>query len=260
MDIQKIDQQKDRCSVVVKGSSPAYMNTIRRLVMTEVPTMAIKSVTFVTNTSAMYDEMIAHRLGLVVLKTDLDGYKIADPKTPVSELGAVHSVDLTLKAEGPCTVYAEMLQSRDPKIKPVFPKTIIAKLTKGQSIDLVAKAVLGKGKTHVKHSPGLLYYYGYPQIKIDPKADTVGAVAICPKKVFKADGKSAVVDKLLACDLCMACSDAYPDAISVDGSEEDFVMFIESWGQLSLNEIISESVKAMDEKLDAFSKSLKSLK
>ncbi len=260
MELQKIDQQKDRCSFIVKGTNPAYMNTIRRLIMTEVPTMAIKSVKFITNTSAMYDEMVAHRLGLIVLKTDLEGYEVADPATPLADLGAVHAVDLSLKAEGPCTVYAEMLQSRDPKIKPVYPKTIIAKLTKGQSLEIEAKAVLGRGKNHVKHTPGLVYYRGNPQIKVDPKEDTAGVVALCPTKVFKADGRKAVVEKPLACILCMACADAYPESISVKGSEEDFIMFIEAWGQLSLTEMMNQAAEELNSKVDEFSKALKNVK
>ena len=260
MDVKLVNQQKDKVMFVLKGASPAYANTLRRLIMMETPTMAVKSVTFSTNTSAMYDEMIAHRLGLVVLKTDLQGYERIEKCKCEGKGCARCSVELSLQAEGPCTVYAEMLKSKDPKIKPVFPKTIIAKLGKNQSLALEAKAVLGIGKVHVKHSPGLVYYQGYPKITVDPKADTSAAVRVCPRKVFKLEGKKAVVDNLMACNLSMACVDALPDAITVEGSDKDFVMYMESWGQLTPKEMIDQAMDVMDEKLDAFAKALKSAK
>ncbi len=44
----------------------------------EVPTMAIEDVEFRKNNSILYDEIIAHRLGLVPLKTDLKSYNLPE--------------------------------------------------------------------------------------------------------------------------------------------------------------------------------------
>ncbi len=260
MELKMIGKERDRISFTVKDTTPAFMNAMRRLMIDEVPTMAIKTVNFVKNTSALYDEMIAHRLGLVVLKTDLEGYELPDQCKCGGKGCARCTADITLQAEGPCVVYAESLKVKDPKVKPVHPKTIIARLAKNQSLELEAKAVLGRGKDHVKFSPGLVYYHGHPIIKVNPREDTSAAVKACPKKVFTLDGKKAVVSNLLACDLNMACVDAVPDGVTVEESSTDFVMFIEPWGQLKPKEMVEQAVIMMDEKCDAFTKALKSLK
>ena len=56
------------------GASPAFANAFRRAMIGEVPTLAIEDVRIYDNTSAFFDEMLAHRLGLIPIKTDLSTY------------------------------------------------------------------------------------------------------------------------------------------------------------------------------------------
>ena len=53
-------------------------------------------------------------------------------------------------------VYASELKSKDPAIKPVYPKMPIVKLLKGQSLEQEALDGLGNGKEDSKWSPGLV--------------------------------------------------------------------------------------------------------
>ena len=138
---------------------PWYANTLRRLILSEVPIMAIELCEISKNGSALYDEMLAHRLGLVPLTTDLKGYNLpTDEEKDSGEYLAKSSCKLTLKAKGPGIVYAKDLKSKDPKVKPVYPDMPIVKLLEGQEVEIVATAVMGQGKDHVKWSPGHAFF------------------------------------------------------------------------------------------------------
>lgn len=52
------------------GIHPAIANTFRRLMLSDVPSMAIEKVYVQNNTSVIQDEVLAHRLGLIPLKAD----------------------------------------------------------------------------------------------------------------------------------------------------------------------------------------------
>ena len=68
------------------------------------------------------------------------------------------TVKLTLKAQGPGTVYASDIKSKDPEIKPMHGKMPLVKLLEGQELELEATAILGQGKEHSKYCPGLIFY------------------------------------------------------------------------------------------------------
>ena len=164
IELLKKDKKTGRVTFLLKGSTPAFANALRRIMIEGVPSMAIEDVEFVQNSSALYDEVLAHRLGLIPLSTDLKGYEL---RKPGDELSAKNSVKLILRAKGPCTVYAEDLKSKDPKVKPVYPKTPIVRLLKGQELELEATAVLGMGKEHVKFAPCLVWYTYKPKVTVN---------------------------------------------------------------------------------------------
>ena len=74
MEVDIPEDKGDSVRFILRESFPAFANALRRVILAEVPVMAIEDVIFVENTSVMYDEILAHRLGLVPLKTDLDAY------------------------------------------------------------------------------------------------------------------------------------------------------------------------------------------
>ncbi|MFH0752653.1 MAG: DNA-directed RNA polymerase subunit D [archaeon] len=258
MDIKKLKQDNETGIYVVKDTTTAYLNTLRRLILQKVPTAAIEDVTFLENGSALYDEFIAHRLGLIPLTTDLKSYFIR-PECKCKGNGCARcELSITLDKKGPCTVYAEDLKSADPKIKPVFPKTPIVKLLAGQNLKIEAKIILGNGKDHMKFAPGKIFYQGYPEIKILQPNKV--AVDQCPQKILKKDGKNIKVTDITACNLCKACEDASEGAITVNGSDKNFILTIESWGQLSIKEMMSTAIEIMEEELDSLKENIKKIK
>jgi len=120
--------------------------------------------------------------------------------------------------------------------------------------------LLGGGKQHAKFSPGHVYFLGYPQFNIKEAKDAKKCVEVCPKKILKLDGKKLKVTDATSCTLCKACEDACQDAIKVEGSKEDFIITIESWGQLSVKEMLTKAIEIFDEELDELEEGLKELK
>lgn len=254
MEIQLLKKSDDEMNFIVKDINSVFANTLRRLILDEVPTLAIEDVELHKNSSAMYDEMLAHRLGLIPLTSDIKSYTFPE-ECKCKGKGCAHcQLYMTLKAKGSCTVYASDIKSKDPKVKPAFPKMPIVKLLKDQEIDLDAIAVLGKGKDHIKFSPGLIYYHAYPNIKI---TDAKKAVAeVCPTgAVYLKDDKLKTDEQ--KCILCRACEEKGSE---IKSSDTDFIFFLESFGQLSTKEIIVTAMKIFQNKLKEFEKLVNKIK
>ena len=258
MKLALVEKNKKKMILEVSGTSPAFVNTLRRVFASEIPTMAISKVEFKSNSSALYDEIIAHRLGLLVLKTDLLSYNIPKPDAPSSP--ATHCT-FKLKAVGPKVVYASDLKSSDSGIKPVHPETIIVKLLEGQELELLASAHLGFGKDHSKWSPGLVTYYYTPTIKVNNKsASFKDSKDNFPKLVFNAKGEIDV-KKINSPQLIDACKDVDETVVSITYADPqtEFILTIEPWGQLSAEEIVEEGIKQYSSQLDEFKKLLKDI-
>lgn len=262
MDITLIDQNKknNMLTFLLSKADVVYANTLRRMMISEVPVMAIEDVEFKANNSALYDEMVAHRLGLISIKTDLKAYNLPSKCTCNGAGCARCQLKMTLSAEGPKTVYSKDIKSKDPKVKPVFDNIPIVKLLEGQSLEFEATAMLGLGKEHTKWSPSLTFYKNSPNLKVVKQPSDMDAfVNSCPKKVFEIkSGKVKVNDKnLYACDLCEACIDFEKGIVELSSNEDEFIFEVESWGQLEPKELVESAVDAFNDKLAELKKLIK---
>lgn len=141
-------------SVKLKGVPLQYANALRRICLNGVPVFAIDTVDVIENSSVMSDEGIAHRLGLIPIRTDLK--RFAEPskcpcqsKTGCSNCRVMLVVDSGI-ADTTRTVTSAELSSEDDTIKPVSDKVPIVQIAPGQNIKLEAYARLGRGSDHAK--------------------------------------------------------------------------------------------------------------
>jgi DNA-directed RNA polymerase subunit D len=258
MNIQLLDKSKDgmKMSFSIRGTTAAFMNTLRRAMLEEVPTMAIEDVEFSKNSSVLYDEMIAHRLGLIPLKTDLKSYELVGSYKEVSELSAKQKVTFTLKAKGPGIVLASELESSDKSVAPAFMDMPITKLTKGQVLELEATAILGKGKTHSKWSPGHVYYSNEAKITVNNDEKLLDQMKEkYPPQIFDKSGK---IDRNLinTPELVDAC-DGVSKLIEIERKEDSFIFVVESFGQLPPKAMVLEAVKQVSDQLDGITELIK---
>ncbi len=234
VEIKTVKKEKEEM-IVIADLNVTLANAIRRSVE-EIPVLAIDEVEIYKNDSALYDEVIAHRLGLIPLKNQ----KIKS------------DVELKLKAKGKesgTTVLSEVLGELV-----VYPDMPIVLLEKEQEIELVAKARVGKSKNHAKFSPGMIYYKHLPKIKITSEGEKHQELAELFPENFEFDGKLKVKDAL-AGDIDDEDVKEFPGVKIEFGNE--LAIDIESWGQIDAKDIFIESAKALKDNLNEVIKALK---
>ncbi len=252
------DEKNNKLAFSAEEIDAAFANAIRRAALEEVPVMAIEDVEIRRNSSALYDEIVAHRLGLIPLKTDMESYNLPEKCKCGGEGCGRCTVKLSLRAVGPGIVPASELKPKDPKIKPVFPDMPIVKLLKGQKIELEATAVLGKGKSHAKWIPGLVYYKKFPIVKLSGEIKDKLLAERFPDIFELKDGKIKVNEKnLMASHLTDSAEEITGGAVKIEEKEDAYLFVIESWGQLSCQEIIEEALSQLTEKFEKLKEELK---
>ncbi|MFP6585910.1 MAG: DNA-directed RNA polymerase subunit D, partial [Candidatus Nitrosopelagicus sp.] len=140
--IQVINTDSKKISIKLKGVSLEYANALRRICLNGVPVFAIDTVDIIENTSVIADEDLAHRLGMIPLKTELSRFDEPDSRVMfILDSGDIKSARTITSAD---------LLTKDEIVKPISDKIPIAYLAPGQRIRFEAYAKLGRGTEHAK--------------------------------------------------------------------------------------------------------------
>lgn len=213
-------------------------NSIRRYI-NHIPVMAVDEVEITKNDSALYDETIAHRLGLVPLKTD---GRVTENSTG--------ELKLDVKNEG-------LVLSEELKGKPdvIYKKIPITTLAKGQELQFVASVRAGMGMEHAKFSPGLMFYRHLTEITLD-KSFLEQVKRACPESNIKEKGGKIVITddgKKEVADVC--------EGIAKKGKKEaeiktkgELVVVVETFGQMEVEDIFKNSIASLIKDLKEISK------
>jgi len=213
-------------------------NALRRSVG-EIDILAIDECDIYKNDSALYDEIIAHRLGLVSLKNQ--------------KMRKGDVVEFKLKGKG--EVDGKMILAGEMGAEIIYPETPIVLLGEGQQLEIVARARAGKGVNHAKFMPGLVYYKHLPTIKLNAEGEKQTELVEIYPEVFEMYGEKVKVKDAWKCNLDEEDAKDYPGVeISFGGS---LVFAIESWGQIGAKKIFEESCKVLKSNLLEVSKAVK---
>lgn len=181
MKIESLEENNKVYRFALKDATNSEANALRRVAVNHVKTFAIESITFYENSSAMFDEYIAHRLGLIPIKTPSSGYTDED------------EILFTLEAEGPKTVYSSELAGKDKEVKVANEGIPIIKLAQEQKIRVDCKAVMGNGAKHAKFQPGIVTYDQVNDNTFNFYVETFGQMP--PKEIIN-KAFSAIKDEL----------------------------------------------------------------
>lgn len=259
--IKILDIKSDTIDFLLLNADLAFANSLRRVIISEVPTMAIDMAQVIENTSPLFDEFVVHRIGLVPLVSeDIDKYEFPLKCTCKSGCSRCQ-VDfiLSVKCDENCkddtlevTSNDIILKNQECRVKPVDygnNPIVLTKLKKGQSINMTLTAKKGIGKTHAKWSPVCTCVMKpIPTVEIldmdgdnflqrlNPN-DKQKFCDACPSKVFKYDeiNDKIVVDKSDKCTFCEECLIATQDFIKKK-DKTDFKNFCEEKREEGMNE------------------------
>jgi DNA-directed RNA polymerase subunit D len=252
-----IELEEDHIRFLLSGVTAAFANGIRRVCMSEVPVLAIDEISIYDNTSVLFDEQIALRLGLVPLQTeDLDQFSRPEECQCAGAGCPGCRVDFMLSAVGPGMVYSRDIQFTDPTVRPAFEKIPLVILGDGEKLVIEGFATRRIGKDHAKWQSGTLCgYKNLPAIEIGECTGCGRCVEVCPRNVFVIKDGRAKATNILECSLCKLCIDGCEaGAIKVTPVLDSFVLTIESGGSVPVKELVaraSDEIRKRAEALDA---------
>jgi DNA-directed RNA polymerase subunit D len=155
MDIDIIELSERKARFVLSEVSVSLANAIRRSILAEVPVLTIDDVNVYDNTSVLFDEQLALRLGLIPLKADISTYAFLEDCSCEGKGCASCQASLSLSAEGPKVIYSADLVSSDPDVEPADGTIPIVELKNNHKVVVEAIARLGTGKKHAKWQAGV---------------------------------------------------------------------------------------------------------
>ena len=266
MDIEMIEMTERKAKFLMKDASPAMANALRRTLLTDIPKMAIDKVEFhlgpimvddreYESITPLFDEIVAHRMGLIPVPTDLALFGMQEDCSCGGEGCPSCTIMYSLNKIGPCTVLSgDLLPLGDETLKVKDEFIPIVDLADGQAVLIYAIAKMGTAKQHVKWQVAVGVGYKYLPI-IDLKrtdGDVLALVDICPKKVFVADKGQLKVKNPLDCSLCMACVDADKGMVEVRPDDRNFIFKFETDGSLSAENALNKALSILSQQADDF--------
>jgi DNA-directed RNA polymerase subunit D len=263
MKVEILEKNDSKIKFLLSGVKASFAGALRRVMISEVPTMAIEWVDFKKNDSAMPDEVLANRLGQIPLTYDRKAYNLMSECKCESKGCSRCQAKISLKKKGPGIIYSEDLKSTDKSVQPAIEKIPIVELFENQELQFVATAQLGLGKEHAKWKGAVVGYKNLPKIKINDidKKTFQKFVDVCPRDVFKIESDKLVVTNPVKCILCMQCVEASEKGeVEVEPVEDTFVFNVETASGIKPDEIVLLAAEIIGTKMGEFQKALKKIK
>lgn len=235
MKVELLSRDEESATFLVKGSNTGLMNALRRIIISEVPVFAIEELYVYENDSPIWDEFIAHRVGLIPLKAEYGTYTLSS------------EVMFQLEVSGPAVVTAGHLKPSDPSVVPVDDKIVIVKLMDGQRLRFDAKARVGTAREHAKFQAGLASYRHVYRVEIRNEG-AVKSEGGDPEKIKEESSSSAGLSDA-SISLLKDVEEKDPDAVHLYKNPDQFIFYVETYGNLSLHDLLRAAFDVLEEKI-----------
>lgn len=234
------------------GIDPPLANAFRRILIAEVPTVAISRVTIHQNTGVIHDENLAHRLGLVPIHFEPDNLRWRGTDADFNEENSLIFKLRKVCDQDKVSVYSRDLKwvpwsddqaqrFKDDPPRPVADDILIAQLKSGQEIECECHLEKGLGKEHAKWSPVCTAYYRLlPELRLVARPMEKQAqdhAQASPMSIFdveEMDGaQRAVATKPRACTTSRESLNNFPDdegSLQLLKAKNHYIFTIESVG------------------------------
>ncbi len=259
MKIRLLDKKDNKISFILDDATPAFANSLRRLMISDVPVLAIDNIEVSENTSILFDEIIAHRLGLVPLKFDPKKFNFSNECACKGESCPSCEVVFVLEKTGPAIVYSGDLKSANKDVEPTDAKFVLAELLENQNLKLEARAKLGKGLQHARWQAANATYGYYPELEVTNQEKFAKYIKKLPEGIFQLKGSKYSIGEPAKLELYKKCEEEC-DAMKISVDDKKFVFIVESVSGLDPEHIILKAAEILEEKAGEFKKALAELK
>jgi DNA-directed RNA polymerase subunit D len=262
IDIEKLKPKE--AVIRVENTRPYFLNSLRRIMLSELPKLAVDDVVIYDNTSALFDEIISHRLGLIPIPTDLSLLTFKDECTCKGKGCPNCTVRYTLSKEGEGMIYSGDLQPAEKSWAITEEKIPIVELFGDQRLILEVEAILGLGRNHAKwqavQSPS---YRMEPIIEFDKKRlnELKEFIEKLPKDLVKIKSDKLEISEIKKLPILESYIDKENvDFITIKKDPTKVIFKFETDGSFSAKDALLESAKILEKKYSEFGKLLEKIK
>jgi len=264
MKVKTIELKGNKGILKIEDTNVYFVNSLRRIMLSELPKLAITGVIVYDNTSPLFDEIIAHRLGLIPIPTDLQLLTFREECKCKGKGCPNCTVRYTLSKEEEGVVYSGDLQPEDKSWAIKEDKIPIVQLSTDQRIILEVDAVLGKNKDYAKWQSVLAPSYKretnneFDKKRLDEVKEFIKDL---PKDLVELKGNKLEMKDITKLTILESYIDkAKVDFITVKRDPAKITFSFETDGSLSAKDALKESINILTKKYEELGKLLKKLK
>jgi len=256
------DLEKNRLRFLLENCDASIANALRRIMISEVPTVAVEQIGMLQNTSILPDEMLAQRIGMVPINVDASFME--------NEKEFLNFDMSVMAREKPINVYSSSLvckldESQKQRLegkqipRPVHDDILLAKLLPGQRIHLRAACRVGVGATHARWSPVATAYY-----RLVPKVEILNTYPgeeiahklreACPRDVFDIEDGELRITNSERCSMCRECvrRDEFEGLVDLQRYANKYIFVVETAGAIPPIEILKHAIGVLKAKATKF--------